>query len=426
MQHNIQAGDGYHRGENIFQPPKTPASATTPSGSSYLSNNARKRSRADSAGNLAARRTTLGTPIYASGTESWQSRVISPAPLANENYLLAGGFDTPTWAAAAPYVDNDDMSGVRNFRSEWGVAEPGRNGNDYFPTQGPLARERNGIGRANGIPDTCTQGWGQLALGLVGTVAGKMWDFCCNSAFRGFYAGGGQGYSFGTPFKNHDHYEPYAGASTPLPGGYVRPEDTFSGDFDQDASPIRPSKRQHTDSGSNWVMVEHPSPRLSVRKTSATNTTTLSNRPSASRASSRRSLIPVSRKPFYNSASPQQPQPQIQSQPADRRASLAPVRSPAQKTSPTSRPALRYSTANSSKIPSTPETKRQARGTKDSNRSMQKMNRQVQDLIRQGQAALGTKIEVEDGSDGGVMTDEGFESGEGGWEHLSNSGRGKW
>ena len=52
------------------------------------------------------------------------------------------------------------------------------------------------------------------------------------------------------------------------------------------------------------------------------------------------------------------------------------------------------------------------------------MNRQVQDLIREGQAALGTRIEVEDG-DGGGMTDEGFESGEGGWEHLG-SGRGKW
>lgn len=49
---------------------------------------------------------------------------------------------------------------------------------------------------------------------------------------------------------------------------------------------------------------------------------------------------------------------------------------------------------------------------------MRKMSKAVQDLIKQGQAALGTRFEVEDD------TDEGFEEGDDGegWEDAAVSG----
>ncbi|KAK3318955.1 hypothetical protein B0H66DRAFT_253827 [Apodospora peruviana] len=39
-----------------------------------------------------------------------------------------------------------------------------------------------------------SSGWSTLALHTIGDVVGKVWEFCKNGAFRGFQAGGGQGY----------------------------------------------------------------------------------------------------------------------------------------------------------------------------------------------------------------------------------------
>ena len=68
---------------------------------------------------------------------------------------------------------------------------------------------------------------------------------------------------------------------------------------------------------------------------------------------------------------------------------------------------------------------RRERQDRDADKSMRKMSRQVEDLIRQGQAALGTRFEIED--DGAGLTDEGFEEGDGegdGWVDASYGG--KW
>ena len=45
------------------------------------------------------------------------------------------------------------------------------------------------------------------------------------------------------------------------------------------------------------------------------------------------------------------------------------------------------------------------RQDRDADKSMRKMSRQVQDLIRQGQAALGTKFEVDDFDDAADAAD---------------------
>lgn len=264
-------------------------------------------------------------------------------------------------------------------------------------------------------------------LNIVGGVAGTVWNFCRESAFRGFYAGGGEGYSFARPTQFQSNYDSHYRSSTPLPGEFPQ-DNSFFGDFEQDNTPARPAKRIHTDTGAGWVMVHHDSAthdssqRLSTRKVSSNGLTRLNSpsRSTASRASSRRSLIPVSRRTSSHatstSAAVDTASPAFTH--VERRASTASTRSPIQQHRRNA--GLRPSTPNGS--PLSPEAQRfisrNEKQEREHEKSMRKMSKQVQDLIKQGQAALGTKFEVEDD------TDEGFEEGDDmdGWEDAGNTG----
>ncbi|GAB7351941.1 hypothetical protein MBLNU459_g2477t1 [Dothideomycetes sp. NU459] len=430
----IAAASGLHG--NIFQPPRTPASA-----SPYLSATAfaphqelsvtRKRSRTNS-----IKADVPVTPGYFDHRkQSWAthdaSGALSPAPLANTQYSLAGGFDTPTLAATSHY-DNDDLAGERDFRSRWDSDTSSTPVHNTFAVHGPLSRERNGRARVSSgyhQNQSAEHGWGKFVLGIVGGVAGTVWNFCRESAFRGFYAGGGEGFSFAKPTNLQPNFDAYYRSTTPLPGRFPH-EDEFMGDFEQDNTPPRPSKRIHTDTGAGWVMVNHDldtrdaSPRLSVRKVSSNGIPRLSSptRSSASRASSRRSLVPISRRTSSHTTHAGAPMSLDAFTPAfsshERRASTASTRSPVQHHRRGS--TIRPSTPNGT--PLSPDAQRfisrRDKQDRDADKSMRKMSRQVQDLIRQGQAALGTKFEVEDD------TDEGFEEGDDvdGWEDAAASG----
>jgi hypothetical protein len=422
---------------NIFRPPLTSglshvdtmAFAATPSQDRPALS--RKRSRANS------NKPNISAPLNHGAKYGYTTQAMSPAPLANEHYTLDYKFDTPTLAAASRH---DDLTGERDFRWKWDSTDLSPE-QDAAHVPGLLARERNGKGRtvsytsmASTSDASDNKGWGGFAMKLVGGVVGKVWHFCRANAFAGFYAGSGRGYDFAQPTQ----------LPTQLPGQY--PANDFFGDFEQDNTPERSLKRQQTESG--WVMVDSnpEQPRPSNRHTSTEDLTHLG----ATRASSRRALSSVTRRaPSRQTSYTGSPQAQQAQQSrldvfsqafTDRSTSAASTASTAstRSTAPlrpaisvhrspvltpiraTFNPDRRSSIANAtsdrrSSIASaneenlSPDAQRflhriekQGRNT---DKSMRKLDRQIQDLIRQGQAALGTKFEVE--SDDSGFNDDG-------------------
>ena len=439
--------------DNMFRPPPTPGtpfSTTTPYTISKLQSNqalsvTRKRLR---------RGTSQGSWAKAGSNNADDSdtncdsvRAASPAPLANTQYALSGGFDTPTLAATARY--SHEPWAEDGFRRTWGADLHSPLALHGDATEGPLARERNGHGR---MTSSCYQdqlrakGWGRYVSGLASTVAGKMWDFCRQSVFRGFHAGPAKGYDFARPTYLHQDRDSiiddgdyangaYDAAVLPQSGHFLSGR-VFPGDFEQDntGSQPRPSKRQHTETGSGWVVVHdhlntttiEDSPRLTARKVS--NPLLTLGTPVASRASSRRSLVPISRrKSAYLSQIHPNRQAQLASDKSDvpspfppsydRRASVASTRSLVVQNRNSPSRSLRPASVDNS--PLTPEAKKylykKDREDKEADRSMRKMNKQLQELIRQGQAALGTTFQVNHDD-----VDEGFEDGDAeAWEDAS-------
>ncbi|KAI4762595.1 hypothetical protein E4T52_10765 [Aureobasidium sp. EXF-3400] len=410
---------------NIFRPPNTPGPshvdtmtfAATPSQDKPALT--RKRSRANS------NKANTSAPLNHGARYGYTTQAMSPAPLANEHYTLDYKFDTPTLAAASRH---DDLTGERDFRWKWDSADPSPE-QDAAHVPGLLARERNGKGRtvsytsmASTSDTSDTKGWGGFAMKLVGGVVGKVWHFCRANAFAGFYAGSGRGYDFAQPTQ----------FTSPLPGQY--PSNDFFGDFEQDNTPERSLKRQQTESG--WVMVD-PNPEAprpsNNRNTSTDDFTHLG----ATRASSRRALSSVTRRApsrqtsYTGSPQAQQSRLDVFSQAfADRSTSTAstastastrssaslrptviahrsPVTTPIRTTfNPDRRSSIVKATDRRSSIASTsggenlsPDAQRFLhrieKQDRNTDKSMRKLDRQIQDLIRQGQVALGTKFEVE-------------------------------
>ena len=439
MQHPLASG----RNVNIFQPPTSPASvntspifsAATTTSNDYFSPRSRKRQRPDSSHGVEEVQTPWNT-----GTPSWTQ---CPTPsdamygsacaaqnsaLINERYTLKDGYDTPGLLA----TDHDHSLGggaseyesrirMRDRAYSYGQAQGGGR-----TMSGPLARERNGAARmpssANGSPAQ-TAGWTSFAFGLVG----RAFSFGSN-VIRGFYAGGGEGYALHDDSTRStqwlDSTRPrYERGSTPVPGQW-RDDDEFLGDFEQDnpnppsmAAARPPNKRRQTDRDS-WVMVGTPDVndiQLSPKRKPSSNNTprpSLGARSSASRANIRRTLVPTRRSSSYvtHTGSPATLTPvQVLNPDAEsgsRRASFAPTRSPAGQTngrSSNSRPSSSHAAAYVS--PDVEKhAKRQAKQDRAADKAISGMSKQLQDLIRQGQEALGTKFSVQ----GDVDMDEGF------------------
>ncbi|KAK8213598.1 hypothetical protein M8818_002901 [Zalaria obscura] len=513
------------RTTNIFQPPLTPASAAPSPVQAYDGrlSQVRKRGRVDSA---KENRNSFSTPqayAYASTTaaDSWMmpgsgldsTGGRSPGGLANSRYNLAGGFDTPGLAAAARSEAENSREEL-NMRTRWTPggavsAPPAEDGDQdsWGVNHGPLARERNGKSRVSYTntgtgslssqpqpePESQHQNtWGTFVLTLVTDAASKVLDFCRNTAFHGFHAGGGKGYDFSIPSSEPSNLHTqtdlaadYIRVPTPVPGRY--PSDSLYGygwgaaaANEQENTPPRAAKRQQLDRDA-WVVVDTD---LATRDTPR-DTRKISGRygslgrEQASRASPRRSLLPVSSRRAASQVSyTGSPRTQNFSSAAgagyggaagfgvgygagggggrdgERRASVAHTRSPglrARKSIPNlnhtlslgnpSRqsfggvvPAGATGSPGSGSAPLSPEAQRfldrKEKREREQERSMRKMSRQVQLLIQQGQAALGTRVEVEDGRGGldagGTMhlgrddlEDEGFGEGEGeGWEEF--------
>lgn len=285
-------------------------------------------------------------------------------------------------------------------------------GNSGHSLSGPLARERNGVPRTSDSMAGQNQvSWTRFAFSLVG----KAFSFGTN-VFKGFYAGGGDSYKFDEK-HGYDGIAGYEdGPPTPVPGQWQT--DDFFGDFEQDnplsppSSGLRPpNKRRQTDKD-EWVLIGTPDARGASpkRKVSANHvpqaTKAVASRPSASRASSRRSLLPtVTRRQtsYINQAS----SPTALTSGHDRRASVANTRSPASR--PNSSMGHRHSLSADMVSPDAERyRKRQAKQDRVADKAIGNMSRQLEELIKQGQAALGTKFSVEGDVDEDMDMDEGF------------------
>lgn len=421
---------------NIFQPPPvTPGSASS---SSLLSDRARKRTRSHVRPLQASNRNSYLTP----GTGSWLDTSIAdiatPAPLANERYQLDGGFDTPSLAAATRSALQSDAD-MTYFRTG-NLAESAEQLSSYDV----LVKERNGIGRMPPEPTPAPR-WTSIALSLVSTAAGKMFDFCRETVFSGFYAGGGQGYN--QDFSTSPNLYSSQRSVTPIPGHF--PADEFLGDFEQDNTPLRPAKRRQVDSAAGWIVVDtdlqtrdEDSTRLSNRKTSSSllSAAVVDFGTTATKVSPRTSLAPVSRRRVSSTAiTTATGSPRSLTQPVySRRTSNTQNRSPSRSLhrpsttslkarSPNARGSINAMADQSLTSEAQKFLKRNEKRDRDAEKAMRKLSSQIQDLIRQGQQALGTKFSVEEEATDGFEEvgreygdsddgfDEGFESGGDKW-----------
>ena len=426
---------------HFFQPPKTPSASSslyksTTSLSNYDGSGTprRKRPRHDSHtsdqatpfwgqshvwSTLAAETTFLETP-----------GATSPISFVNDKYVLAGGLDTPTAArsSAMDEAGDDRMTPdmhLRVGRGFIGFDLPSETYFRYSPTYSPpsLAREENGRARLQpSASPRIRDGLGRAVYSFVG-VAGKVLEFCKTTAFRGFYAGGGQGYEIKPAIQpaesdqsiwldtdDNNNNSDFSREKSAIPGRF--PEEDFIPDYmSQDhATPPRASKRIQREKGTpgeisaSWVMVSSnppsrsPSPsRLSHRKVPSSTTTTSSS-------SSRRPVPKLGRRPILPASRPSLTSyagsPALRS---DRPASFASPRSPGPVNSP------------KRESPVSVEVQRHAARMRkrelEEDANLKRFNLQLKAMIKEGKEALGTKFEVEDDDDDEPM-DEGYAEGE--------------
>ncbi|OAL35098.1 hypothetical protein AYO20_05575 [Fonsecaea nubica] len=421
----------------------------------------RKRPRLDTKSVYNDDSTTTSDP-------SWRE-ALSPPPLVNTNYRIAGGLDTPT------ALDMQKEEDAHEFDYE-ADCRPNRYTNQkslhpaesYFPqTPAPDRCRRNKRRLSPPAPPTKT--WGKTVWALTGGLAGKVFNFCWNTTFKGFYAGGGGGYTFdmgpadaGTSgmwteidakndvFRNADASNDamrLVRERTPVPGGFPGNSPEFIEDYmsrlsvqPRQENTSTPSAIPDQDSPSisrynSWVVVDGANPgsplteSSPVRKKSRASTANLyASRPSSalrhpSHTVSRPRLTPrssthrssasyasprVSMCASTSSAGPTQHQSWIpvptasaidQRQSSDKlsrrpsgipsahRASLSTSRrqsSASATTSPKQSPEIRKF-----------EQKLRRKEAKQ-DATMNRFNMQLQAMIKEGQAALGSRIEVED------------------------------
>lgn len=394
----------------VFQSPATPSTALSTPHTSY-NTSTRKRSRGDVDNYFTTPySTSFAQTPYSAGANGWSTlsndssirrsiNTASPVPLANEKYRIKGGVDTPTLTAITRYEDtgHDEES----FRRGWSASGNFMHDADHDgqPSREAISQDgQTGKRRLeeyqNGEVKPVT--WGKTLLSVATGVAGIVVEFCRFSAapFRGFYAGGGAGYSHGVNELGAESIWQeaersmslsYSHIGTPIPGQWEQYDEP-----DQREEEERPSKRGKSNDGSGWVLIE---PKQQTKESTPSQSTKGSggsaHRSRAARASggplhrpmSRRSMIPVSRRSPTVSVN-------IAGSPSNR----GHPRSPRGPPSP-----VRLNAHQSPMSPEAAQFKaRVQREEREHEASMRKMNKQLQQMIKEGRQALGTKFVVED------------------------------
>ena len=351
----------------------------------------------------------------------------SPAPLANEQYKLAGGLDTPNAKMSLEHDYFNSGAAEVHFRTGQIIPSPipsnqyGCSDRTHFASA--LTRERNGHPRVVTSPNI-RDGLGRTLYHVAG-MAGKVLEFCRDTAFRGFFAGGGTGYELKgaattqskatgeqsvwhqVEEKDLTFWRDSEVVGTPVPGRF--PEEDFIPDYmSQDhSSPIqvRAAKRVQREKGAepgigeNWMIVgERTTPstsrgsspsRLSTRKTPTSIAS--SNRRTAPRLG-RRPILPASRPSLTSYAG----SPGMR---LDRPASYASPRSPtafAGGVATASHVSPKHETSSPVSVEVQKHAARIRRRELEEEKNLSRFNQQLKAMIKEGKEALGTRIEVED------------------------------
>jgi hypothetical protein len=297
----------------------------------------------------------------------------------------------------------------------------------FCDLEGPsLPDGRQGNGRPAGW-DSPNEGWGK-----VGGVLGKIWEWG-GAVFRGFHAGGGNGYTINNPSSSYQVVEetavnteslweseksfstwgPSDRESTPVPGRF--PEEDFIPDYLDQRTTLdaRPSKRrqvsrnntQNDEIAKNWVVVQPP-----------TNTNDLTtSRPQPRAAGAARYSMPTASSSGHRSVA-------NTGRPASR-AGFTPRRPMLSRVSHAGSPALTPSRGASfasprsnpgSKIPRPASPLRsptkaidspaareaqkwaaqKKKEEREADESLRRLDKQLKAMIREGKEALGTRVEV--------------------------------
>ena len=381
----------------------------------------------------------------------------SPAPLVNTRYRLAGGMDTPGVAAQRMEESEGEYFDVGYRRQLSGVEGRGTCG------KGLLERDGNERTRAQRSYPQDSPGWGRPILQVVGGVVGKVWEFCKMGAFRGFHAGGGEGYdlnsghegvaitedekSFWEDEKRNGEFGIVSNQGTPLPGRF--PEEDYIPNYmdfaspNSNTTPPRPAKRRQVrsirdDITKNWVVVPPQSTStftptrqqasLTPTRYSLSTTTSSTRRPTLSFASprpasrahpTRRPILPL-RSSYTNSPSLRPVQSASYASPRSPGGSRIPIKS----TSPTrgggpSTPSSAAGAAAGSSLQDSPAAREaqkwaavKKREEREADESIRRLDRQLKNMIREGKEALGTRVEVHFGEevDGGVGVQQSLRS----------------
>ena len=386
---------------HFFQSPSTPSASSSlhqstfsPSTPSFdSSSSSRKRLRHDS---LIANK-----DIRSSAASRGSLRAHSPPLFVETKYELAGGLDTPRTAAL---LAMDLREKGFNLSSDLHFRGDGRfRGFELTPDKHmqscPLAMDRETHLRSRQPAlRPARDGLERVIHSVVG-VAGKVLEFCKATAFKGFYAGGGQGYQFKSVIPETNGYQSVwldadrenacddRKRGTGLVSDRFPPEDYIPDYMSQDhTTPPRAFKKIQREKGTgeisaSWILVESTSSReaspsrLSHRKVPSTVVST--RRPFLKQG--RRPILPTSRPSSTSYAG----SPALQS---DRPASFAFTRSP----------------LSSPKHENPPNGKLQQHAAELRKRELQegaslkRFNKQLKAMIKEGKEALGTKFEVHD------------------------------
>lgn len=373
----------------FYRSPRTPSAASSLCRSVTSSAHAgsRKRARYGYSGTDNYNAIGSSDDRIAWGGQSTQfNDPISPAPLVNTDYRLAGGGLGPhkvSFGANTAILEQDDNGEVdyRPSRYSSYPTSPG-DGNKRKRERPSSAGDDAKHHAESSTP--LSFGWGRAVINLVGGVAGKVWDFCFTGAFRGFYAGGGRGYDVDPPPTNAD-MTPSLDQSAWEKLHQANGSTAFT--FSTPNEPFSSQKKQQTDN--DWVLVRNektlstPSPsqiprRISRRSVATPHSTP--QRPGIRPSPKRTSLIPV--RP--SSSLPQH------YQTSQTFTTSSPILDNGLKTPKDSSPLAAEAQRYAAKI---------RRREKEEDASIRRLNQQLKAMIREGKEALGTKIEIDDTMD---------------------------
>jgi hypothetical protein len=325
----------------------------------------------------------------------------SPPLLAHDRYQLADGGMDGSQTFRRQTGNYDDYFQLEKQRGQWSVPPTPYTGLN------PMAMDMDGVQTTpNG-----SRSWS--ILGIVGGVAGKLYQFC-TVPFRGFQAGAGQRYTVDSqeeiavrlglqddPFQ-HERARP---VQQTAPGGF--PQDDYGvmsiDSLDNERRERPTTKRLRT--ADNWVVVDtdgemesRPStPRLSERRLPYNPISPSQIPRPASRASAatpsllRPSLIPVSRRSTMDRRSLHGSAPRSHSrQRSHNRVSYASPGLSVEKPKKSGSPLPKESQRLINKV---------RREEMEEDERMRRMSSQMSAMLREAKEALGSKFEVEEYDD---------------------------